>query len=153
MIVSLLSPLVAHPPNRFDVLTPAGLHELCADFADMLLNHVAVALRVIAPYRLIDAILVKDLVGVRGQKFDDVKFSLGKGKLLLIPKYFSAREIDNQPLGGHNLWRAVIPLVPAQMSLNAGNQFLQAERLGDIVVPSGPQAVDLILFCDSRRQE
>ena len=64
----------------------------------MLFNYAAVALRVIAPYRLIDAFLVKDLIGVRGQKFDDVKFSLGKGKLLLIPKYFSIREIDNQPL-------------------------------------------------------
>ena len=39
------------------------------------------------------------------------------------------------------------------MGLNAGKQFLQAERLGDIVVPSGPQAVDLILLCDPRRQE
>ena len=32
------------------------------------------------------------------------KFSLGTGKLLLIPKYFSIREIDNQPLGGHDLF-------------------------------------------------
>ena len=44
-------------------------------------------------------------------------------------------------------------LVPAQMCLNTGDQFLQAEWLGNIVVPSGPQAVDLILFCDPRRQE
>ena len=124
MTASLFFPSVAHPPNCFDVLASAGLHEFRADFADMLFNHAAVALRVIAPYRLIDALFVKDLIGVSGQKFDDVKFSLGKGKLLLIPKYFSAREVDNQPPGGHNLRRAVIPLVPAQMILNAGNQFL-----------------------------
>ena len=76
MIVFLFFPSVAHPPNCFDVLISAGLHELCADFADMLFNHAAVALRVIAPYRLIDTLLVKDLIGVRGQKFDDVKLSL-----------------------------------------------------------------------------
>ena len=72
----LLFPSVARPPNCFDVLTPAGLHELCADFADMLFNHAAVALRVIAPYRLIDTFFVKNLIRVRGQKSDDVKFPL-----------------------------------------------------------------------------
>ena len=65
MIAFLLFPSVTHPPNCFDVLVPAGLHELCADFADMLFDHAAVALRVIAPYRLINALLVKNLIGIR----------------------------------------------------------------------------------------
>ena len=42
--------------------------ELCK----VIRNHI------ICPYRLINALLVKNLIGIRGQKFDDVKFSPGK---------------------------------------------------------------------------
>ena len=50
------------------LLITAVPHELCANFADILLYHIAVAFRDITPYRLMDTLFAKDLIRIRGQE-------------------------------------------------------------------------------------
>ena len=66
LIVSLCSVLTVFCCYRFQKYVLPDSNEVW----------LTLALRVIAPYRLIDTLFVKNLIRVRGQKFDDVKFPL-----------------------------------------------------------------------------
>src|SRR5260370_12749229 len=119
--------------------------DLAAQVADVRLEHARVAAEVVMPHMVEDLSAREDAAGVdqqiaeqavlgRGQ-LDDVGAAADLVRLVI---QLEVGQVELPALGA-------AASMPSQDDPNAGHQLLDAEGLGDIVVPAEGQAVDLVL--------
>ena len=93
-------PSIADPPDRFDIVFSRNALQLLPDLANMLLYYTAVSGSIQSPYGFIDPFPVKYLSGMGQQKFQNIKFPLGKLDFCPLEMHGAAGQIDQKLLRG-----------------------------------------------------
>src|SRR5579872_1071502 len=147
--IGLFPQCIAIATDRLKQTRPAMSFELLTQMTNVDFQHMGVNVGMIAPDALQNLFPTKDLSWVAHEEQQERVFLSRQFDQVSVSVYFSGRLIELQ-VGIYQGFTS--GLVTTQHGPNAGDQFVEGERFGDVVIGTQVQRIHLIRHLVTRRE-
>src|SRR3989344_2044756 len=135
---------VAAAPHRLDVVLAAGVVELLAQLADEHVNDLELGLIHAAVEMIEEHLLGQRSALAQAQQFEHLVFLAGQmNTLAAVHRRRVGVEIDDEVARLDDRLR--VPLGATHHRMDAGDEFVAVEWLGDVIVGAQAETLDLVL--------
>src|SRR5512144_443160 len=134
---------VAHRLDHFAPVVAVADRELAAQVADVDLEHLGARIEVEAPYGVEELLPGEHLIGMADQVCEQLELAGGQRERVGVAFDPTSAQVEADVAGLEHRRRALRR--HPQLRPDAGEQLLQRERLGDVVVRTAVEPLDLLL--------